>query len=203
LALDLEARRIPGLLEESLTMVVIRLGPERLELQAPYHPVPPFRSKQIGGRWLGPEIGWAFPLNEEPALRALCLDLWAVDGSPASGRETVEVQIAVDERAPIRSVFIAYESPIYLVGREIAASLKNQRGARPGRGVRFLSGRPRCFATSTTWMTTIPNGSVFVIRDVPTGAVGRLQEAVGGAGVVEVGHQRQQRVRPSSWLKGS
>ena len=35
-------------------------------------------------------------------------------------------------------------------------------------------------------MTVIPNGSVFVIRDVPHGAMERFQEAVGNAGHAEV-----------------
>ena len=167
-------------------MVTIRVADGRLELQAPYHPILPFRSKQIGGKWLGADIGWVFPLEEEQALRRVCLDIWAVDGSPAALDETVDLYIAVDERAPIRSVFVAYQSPIFLVGREIAASLKNRRGARPGRGVKFLLGKPRCVLSSNSWMTTIPNGSIFIMRDVPAVAAERFREVVGDAGQVEV-----------------
>ena len=167
-------------------MVTIRVAEGRLELQAPYHPVLPFRSKQIGGKWLGAEIGWVFPLEEEQALRTVCLDIWAVDGTPGSLEETVELQIAVDERAPVRSVFVAYQSPIFLVGREIAASLKNRRGARPGRGVKFLTGKPRCISSSNSWMTTIPNGSVFIISNVAACTIGRFREALGEAGHVEI-----------------
>jgi hypothetical protein len=167
-------------------MVTIRIAHGRLELHAPYHPILPFRSKQIGGKWLGAEIGWVFPLEEEQALRRVCLDIWAVDGSPTSLDEWVELQITVDERAPVRSVFVAYQSPIYLVGREIAAALRNRRGARPGRGVKFLAGKPHCLSSSNSWMTVIPNGSVFVIRDVPPSTTERFQEAVGNAGHVEV-----------------
>jgi hypothetical protein len=165
-------------------MVTIRVAKGRLELQAPYHPILPFRSKQIGGKWLGPEIGWVFPLEEEQALRSVCLDIWAVDGSPASLDKTVELQITVGERAPVRSIFVAYQSPIFLVGREIAASLKNRLGARPGRGVKFLAGKPRCVSSSNSWMTIIPDGAVFIIRDVPLGAAERFREVVGDAGHV-------------------
>jgi hypothetical protein len=167
-------------------MVTITVAEGRLELRAPYNPVLPFRSKQIGGKWLGADIGWVFPLEEEQALRRVCLDIWAVDGSPAALDETVDLHIAVDERAPVRSVFVAYESPIFLVGREIAASLKNRRSARPGRGVKFLVGKPRCLLSSNSWMTTVPNGSIFIIRDVPAVAAQRFREAVGDAGQVEV-----------------
>ena len=93
-------------------------------------PILPFRSRQIGGKWLEPEIGWVFPLEEEQALRRVCLDIWAVDGSSAPQGVRVELQITVDERAPVRSVFVAYQSSIFLVGREIAASLREStRGA--------------------------------------------------------------------------
>jgi hypothetical protein len=167
-------------------MVTIRFARGRLELHAPYHPVLPFRSKQIGGKWLGPEAGWVFPLEEEDALRRVCLDIWAVDGSPSASHKTVDLQITVDERAPVRSIFVAYQSPIFLVGREIAASLKGLHGARPGRGVKFLEGKPRCVSSSNSWMTIIPNGSVFIIRDIPSGAADRYRETVGGAGQVAV-----------------
>ena len=97
-------------------MVTIRIAEGRLELQAPYHPVLPFRSKQIGGKWLGADIGWVFPLEEEQALRRVCLDIWAVDGSPAALDETVDLHIAVDERAP-RSLCLRRLSEPNLPGR--------------------------------------------------------------------------------------
>ena len=166
-------------------MVVIRATAARLELEAPYHPALPYRARRAGGAWLGPATGWVFPLGAEQALRALCQDIWAVDGNIAAMQDLVDLQITVDERVPFRSVFEARETPIYLVGREIAASLRNLRGARPGRGIRFLSGKPRCLASPSTWATSIPDGAVFLIRDVPRGALGRFREAVGSAGHVE------------------
>jgi hypothetical protein len=167
-------------------MVTIRIAHGRLELRAPYHPILPFRSKQIGGKWLGSEVGWVFPLEEEEALRRVCLDIWAVDGSPSALDVTVDLQVTVDERAPVRAIFVAYQSPIFLVGREVAASLKNLRGARPGRGVKFLKGKPCCVSSSNSWMTIIPNESVFIICDVPSGAASRFQEVVGDAGKVDL-----------------
>jgi hypothetical protein len=166
-------------------MVVIRANGARLELDAPYHPALPYRARQVGGTWLGSTTGWVFPLKAEQALRALCQDIWAVDGRIAALEDLVDLRITVDERVPFRLVFEARETPIYLVGREIAASLRNLRGARPGRGIRFLSGKPRCLASPSTWATSIPDGAVFLIRDVPRGALGRFREAVGSAGHVE------------------
>jgi hypothetical protein len=165
--------------------MVIRANGTRLELETPYHPALPYRARQVGGTWLGLTTGWVFPLKAEQALRALCQDIWAVDGSAAAVEDVVDLQITVDERVPFRSVFEALETPIYLVGREIAASLRNLRGARPGRGIHFLSGKPRCLASPSTWSTSIPDGAVFQIRDVPRCAIGRLREAVGSAGHLE------------------
>jgi hypothetical protein len=167
-------------------MIVLKASATQLELQAPYHPALPGRSRAIGGKWMGSAIGWAFPATQEPAVRALCKDIWAVDGSPEAFETTVDLQVTVDERLPDRRVFLAYERPIYLVGREIAASLANRKAARPGRGIKFLKGGPRCIEASSIWATVIPNGCVFVIRDVPAIAVDRFCAAIGDAGSVEV-----------------
>jgi hypothetical protein len=176
-------------------MVVISAASARLELKAPYHPTLPFRARQIGGVWLGAAIGWVFPLEQEQALRAVCLDIWAVDGTIAAKGDVIDLQITVGEGVPFRSVFEAHETPIYLVGREIAASLRNLRGARPGRGIQFLAGKPRCLTSPSTWSTSIPDGAVFVIRDVPRCAAKRFREAVGGAGLVEESAPRVVKAR--------
>jgi hypothetical protein len=167
-------------------MIILKASATRLELQAPYHPALPGRSRAIGGKWMGSEIGWTFPAAQESAVRALCKDIWAVDGSPEAFETTVDLQVTVDERVPDRRVFLTYEGPIYLVGREIAASLANRKAARPGRGIKFLKGGPRCIDASSIWATVIPDGCVFLIRDVPQVAIGRFHEAIGDAGRMEV-----------------
>ena len=96
-------------------MVVIRATAARLELEAPYHPALPYRARRAGGAWLGPATGWVFPLGAEQALRALCQDIWAVDGNIAAMQDLVDLQITVDERVPFRTVFEAQDTPIYLV----------------------------------------------------------------------------------------
>ena len=167
-------------------MVIVLATPDHLQLRAPYHPSLPFRAGQIGGKWRGAEIGWVFARDQEAAVRLMCLDIWGLDGREESLREMVALRITVDERAAVRTVFEAINRPVYLVGREIAASLKNLKAARPGRGVRFISGQPRCRAQVDTWQTIIPNGAVFVIRDVPRTTVARLRAAVGSTGRVEL-----------------
>jgi hypothetical protein len=163
-------------------MAIVKIAPDHLALQAPYHPALPHRCKQIGGRWMGNDYGWSFSLCEEQALRGICLDIWGVDGTPSAFDDTVDLQVTVMEEGPQRQVFEAYEEPVYLVGREIAAALKNRRAARPGRGIKFLIGKPHCFVSPSMWGTSIPNGSVFVIRQVPRSAANRFREAISLAG---------------------
>jgi hypothetical protein len=167
-------------------MVTLRIRDHRVELQAPYYPTLPSRSRQLGGRWLGMEIGWVFPLQSEQGVRSLCEEIWAMDGTPVPPDQRVALRITVEEHAPQRHVFVGIEQPIYLIGREIAGAVKNRKAARPGRGVQFLQDRPRCIVTPSTWWTTIPNGAVFLLHDVPRAAVARLSTAVGRAGRVEL-----------------
>ena len=167
-------------------MVIVKTTPDHLELHAPYHPALPPRAKEIGGKWRGAESGWVFALDQEAPLRSLCDSIWGVDGTPEALADTVALRVTVREGLVRQPVFDVMERPIYLAGREIAASLKNLRAARPGRGVRFLHGAPRCIAGSNTWRTAIPDGAVFVVRDLPRCAVARFREAVGRAGQVDV-----------------
>jgi triphosphatase len=44
-------------------------------------------------------------LKAEQALRALCQDIWAVDGRIAALEDVVDLRITVDERVPFPSVF--------------------------------------------------------------------------------------------------
>jgi hypothetical protein len=118
-------------------MIVVNIKAKKLELHAPFYPTLPARSKAIGGEWVGEENRWTFPLSEEAALRALCMDIWAVDGTPEASESIVDVEICVDERAPVRTVFLAHRQPVYLVGREIAAALKSRKAPRPGRAFSF------------------------------------------------------------------
>ena len=167
-------------------MVTIHSGDDRLELRAPFHPALPFRAKQIGGRWRGADTGWIFALEHEDAVRSICSDIWGVDGREETARDAVTLRVEVDERTVVRSVFTAYSQPIYLVGREIADALKSRKTARPGRGIRFLVGRPCCLAHAQVYETYVPDGSVFVIRDVPRMAVPRFEQATGEAGSVQI-----------------
>jgi hypothetical protein len=115
-------------------LVIVREAIGRLELQAPYHPLLPIRSKQIGRKWMGPQISWVFPLEEEPALRALCLDIWAVDGSPDSLQDLVTLHIVVDEQTPHSAGVRGLRGARIPCRARDAASLQNRRAARPGRG---------------------------------------------------------------------
>ena len=131
-------------------------------------------------------MGWAVPVAQEEALRALCLRMWGVDGTPEASSDVVQLRIEVAEQDIRFPIWRAYNDAVYLVGREIAASLKNRRGARPGRGVKFLAGSPKCQAEMNDYWTCIPNGSVFLLDDTPRMALDRFRKALEEHGTVEV-----------------
>jgi hypothetical protein len=167
-------------------MILITANADRLELQAPFHPLLSMNAKALGGRWRGSEVGWTIPIAQEAALRALCLRTWGVDGTPEASSDVVQLRIEVAERDIRFPIWRAYNDAIYLVGREIAASLKNRRAARPGRGIKFLTGNPSCRTDMHAYWTTIPDGSIFLLKDTPRMAVDRFREALEGHGNMEV-----------------
>jgi hypothetical protein len=167
-------------------MILITTKADRLELRAPFHPLLSPNARALGGRWRGSEVGWAVPVSQEEALRALCLRMWGVDGTPEASSDVVQLRIEVAERDIRFPIWRAHNDSIYLVGREIAASLKNRRGARPGRGVKFLAGGPKCQTEMNDYWTSIANGSVFLVNDTPRMAVNRFREALEGHGQMDV-----------------
>lgn len=167
-------------------MVLIKTNGDRFEITAPFHPELSRQAKRLGGAWRGVDVGWIFGLDHEAELRALCLRLWGVDGSPEAVADLVALRIEVDEQDLRNPIWQAHDEAVYLVGREIAASLRNRRAARPGRGVRFERGKPLCRAELNHFWTSIPNGSVFVLQDTPRMAIEHFEHAVAGHGRVQV-----------------
>ena len=167
-------------------MVLVVVKDDRLELRAPFHPGLSYRCRALGGRWKGVEVGWVFELEKEDALRALCLELFALDGREESLQDTVDLEVTVDERTVVRSVFEGYGRSIAFLGREIIVPLPNRDLARPGRGVKFLKGRPFARRSHEDWHLSVPNGSVFVMRAVPRVTLDRLRASIGDAGSVQV-----------------
>jgi hypothetical protein len=167
-------------------MVVIEARVDRLELRAPYHPDLSLHAKSLGGLWRGQNVGWVFPKVQAEALRAFCLRMWGVDGTVEALRELVHVRVEVDEQDLRFPIWRSYNNPVYLMGREIAASLKSRRAARPGRGVKFLAGKPTCQTEINAYWTTIPNGSVFLVKDIPHMAIDRFETALMGHGRLDV-----------------
>ena len=167
-------------------MVLVVVKDDRLELRAPFHPALSYRSRALGGRWKGADVGWMFDLDREDALRALCLELFALDGRQESLRDTVDLEVTVDERTVVRSVFEHCGRSIAFLGRDIIVPLPNRDVAQPGRGVKFLKGRPFARRVDENWHLSVPNGSVFVMRGVPRVTLDRLRASIGDAGSVQV-----------------
>jgi hypothetical protein len=167
-------------------MVVIEVRADRLELRAPYHPDLSLHTKPLGGLWRGQDIGWTFPHAQAEALRALCLRMWGVDGTAEALHDLVHLRVEVDEQDLRFPIWRSYNNPVYLVGREIAASLKSRSAARPGCGVKFLAGRPTFQTEVNAYWTTIPNRAVFLLMNTPRTAIDRFESALTGHGRLDV-----------------
>ena len=117
-------------------MVAVLVKTDRLELRAPFHNALPYRSKFLGDRWTRAEVGWVFELVHEEAVRGLCFDLFGVDGREGL-RDTVNLEVTVDEHVMQRTVFVAYGQPIAFArsGDRSAPAATKRRPARPRREV--------------------------------------------------------------------
>ena len=167
-------------------MVLMLVTEDRLELRAPFPAGLPYRCRGLGGRWKGAEVGWVFERQHENAVRLICLDLFGLDGHPESLEDTVDLEVTVDEQVVSRTVFETTGQPIAFLGREIAAPVPRKDVARPGRGVKFLKGRPLCRHSVESYLLSIADGSVFIVRAVPRLTLDCFVRSIGDAGTVRV-----------------
>jgi len=167
-------------------MVVLSTVGAHIALNAPFHPDLSAHAARLSGRWRGKSIGWLFEAARENELRALCTELWGVDGSPEAAANTVTLQIETSEGWSTDMCWVGGVS-IWLCGRQIAVSMPERGITRPGKGVKFLRGLPRArFGTLDAVQTYLENGTIFALRDVPGMAVSRFEAAVAGHGVLSV-----------------
>lgn len=162
-------------------MAIVTVAGGRVTLAAPFHPDMTHIAYGLRGRFLGKDVGWAFAPEHEPRLREICKLLWGVDGRPESMSDTATIVVTVDETSIDYPVFRKFNADIYLGGRQIAGVPKSRPVARPGKGVRFLAGKPALSREGLGVWLTIPTGAEFSMT-VPRMALPFVTSCLAGHG---------------------
>ncbi|MBX0345947.1 hypothetical protein K2X14_14005 [Acetobacter sp. TBRC 12305] len=155
-------------------------------MAAPFHPDLSPIAYGLRGRFLGKDAGWAFAPEHETRLREICMHLWGVDGRPGSMADTASIVVAVEEMSIGTPIFRKFNADIYLGGRQIAGVPKSRPVARPGKGVRFLAGKPALSREGLGVWLTIPTGAEFSMT-VPRMALPFVTSCLAGHGHITQG----------------
>lgn len=141
---------------------IFKTNDGRVAAMTPYHPNFPARARALGGKFVDTTSGgkaWAFDARDEERVRAICLDIYGTDGTPT---DTVTLRVTA-----LADMYEAAGS-IYVAGRVLARAFGRDSGAKLGEGVVHLSGKmPNSGGSVRNWRTTVADGSVFEVRDVP------------------------------------
>ncbi|MFT9091316.1 MAG: hypothetical protein ABF479_10000 [Gluconacetobacter sp.] len=162
-------------------MAVLSADGAYMTLEASYHPELACQAGRYRGRFIGAHK-WRFDAKWEPELRAMCRQLYGVDGHPETAADQTDLTVAVDEQSIAYPLFRQFNADIYLGGRHIAGVLKGRQIARPGKGIRFLKDGPRLDHQGLCWSLSIPTGAEFTIRGVPRMAVSFMEACLVGHG---------------------
>lgn len=159
-------------------MAILSVEENGLLLNAPYHPDLSSLVRPLNGRFRGKGIGWAFAPEHEQALRTICFRLWGVDGRPETMADRVALRIEARDRYVCNSPWKTFNADLWLCGRQIAARPPGTRCARPGKGVKFLRGRPHLTVDTLSHSIFLEPGTAFLLRDVPRSTLPRFEEAL-------------------------
>lgn len=128
-----------------------------------YHPHLPSRAKNLGGRWNG--SCWRFDVRDIDAVKNLYTSIYGTDGTaPTGDLVTGRCTIENDD-------WTAYQSGLFLFGRQVAYATGRDSGARLSAGVVILKGGFTSGGSAKNWRTVGSEGTIFEMRDLPRGAV--------------------------------
>lgn len=153
-------------------------GSEKLKLSSPYHPDLPARAKALGGQFSGVKKAWYFDPRDEERVRALAVEIYGTDGTPAPATDLVTLRVSFPNGG-----YHEVCNGVFVAGRCVARAFGRDSGAKLGDGVVMLKGGITSGGSWNNWKTIIEPGSVFEIRDVPRPAA---ESAVAQSGYIQV-----------------
>jgi len=145
-----------------MSLIAITVG-ETVEVLSPYNASFVGGAKRLGGRWDPEHKLWRFAPTLEAEVRALCAKIFGA-GEDALLADVCTVRITADYSAMVEC------GPIIYRGRVVAAASDRDGGARPGPDVSLISGKIGSGGSMKYWKTTIDEGTVLEVRNVPRAA---------------------------------
>lgn len=141
-------------------MKITNMGNGRIAIDSPYNPDFVKKIKAAGSRWNG--AAWETDERNIETVRSIMCQVYGRDDRPT---ETVTVKVTLSQGIS------EWRGPVILFGRNIASARGRDSGARVGDGVSFKAGGCDSGGSVKNWRTTIDDGSVFIIYDLPKLAV--------------------------------
>lgn len=122
------------------------------------------KSSVGGAKWDGTKKAWKVPATAADAVRNIMMEIYGETDEPES-TDKVNVRLTFHkECSPLRS-------PVTMLGKTIASAFGRDSGAKIGDGVTFVEGKPISDGSVKNWHTTVPEGCVVMLYDVPRSIV--------------------------------
>lgn len=121
--------------------------------------------RAMGGSWDKSRGAWVIDADFIEAAREKMRQIYGADDRPA---KTVTVKVTAIKEITQRC------GGISIFGRPVAHAYGRDSGAKTDEGIAFIKGSPISDGSVKNWHTTIPEGSVFLIKGVPEEAVKSL-----------------------------
>lgn len=137
----------------------------KIAVKTPYNSKFVKTCRSLNGEWDGE--CWTFPLDLKDIIRERMMEIFGRDDRPCK-LFTVKVTAV--------NGFYEARKGIELFGRPICQAFGRDGGTRICKGVSFVKGIPDSGGSIKNWSTEIPEGCVFIVRNVPEKMIEKERE---------------------------
>ena len=143
------------------TVIKLERTDSGIAVQSPYNQDFVRGAKSLGGKWEKPF--WHFDARDTGRVEQLLADIYGWT-RPLDDEPLVTLHLSVGERPWSKPC-----GPLMIAGIVLAQAYGPDRTAKPGDGVIITEGSATGAGSKDNWHTTAAPGTVFEIRDLPTG----------------------------------
>lgn len=140
----------------------IEMNADRASVFTPYNADFVRRLKGgIGGaKWNPSEKCWTVPASSVDAVREIMMDVYGETDVP-------EAAAKLKLRVKATDILTEGRGPVTLFGKTVSSARGRDSGAFAGDGVCFVAGNPTSGGSVKNWTSVVPEGSEFILSDVP------------------------------------
>ncbi|MEG1433018.1 hypothetical protein [Eubacterium sp.] len=137
-------------------------------ISTPYNPEFVSKIKNAGGKWNREGKTWDVPEENIEYAREIMMDVY--------GRTDVVQGDCANVKLTFKYEMGEFNAPLVIMGKTVSVAYGRDSGAKSGDDVVFLKGKPISSGSVKNWKSSVEQGSIVILKNVPTTKVKSFDE---------------------------